>query len=155
MSFNGVQELPKSPGPTQTQPYSASAVAYAADVTQSRSVFSETDNSSAAGLYISTGSSNLQVASSSNIGLPAVNNTWYALQGILNGASSVIRLNGTENTGSAGTDPISATSTIHFGRDFFGDFWVGRAMEAGIWPSSFSATIRATMENNQRGYWGF
>ena len=81
--------------------------------------------------------------------------TWYAFQGVGNGASSVNYVNGTTVNGSAGTDGIPSSTAVRIGQDGFGSFFGGTSVEYGIWPSGFSGGNLSSMNSNIRTYWGF
>ena len=82
----------------------------------------------------------------------ATDNAWLALQGVLNGASSIGSVNGSSNTVNAGTGGLG-------GNTRFGDNSTsglnGRAVEIGVWPVAFSSANNTAMSANQRAYWGF
>jgi hypothetical protein len=72
--------------------------------------------------------------------------SWFVAVGVLNGASSVLRVNGSEVAGNTGTAVYTALD--------IGNGLSGRtcefAMQAGVWD----ATTRATAEANAKAYWG-
>jgi hypothetical protein len=72
---------------------------------------------------------------------------WFVAVGVLNGANSVLRVNGSEVTGDTGTAYYNAL-------DIGNGALIGRtcefAMQAGVWD----ATTRATAEANAKAYWG-
>jgi hypothetical protein len=85
----------------------------------------------------------------------ATDGTWHALQGVLNGASSVMNVNGTSGTtGASGTNGITAGGGFYFGRSAFGDL-TGSMTEGGVWPFAFTGANMTALSGNQRAYWGF
>lgn len=93
-------------------------------------------------------------------GLELVNTdaaVWNSAQGIANGASSAINLNGLSNvTGDAGSRGLGGgSSDIMLGRDGSGfDDFAGLITEAGIWPVAFALDNSIAVSGNQRSYWG-
>ena len=81
-------------------------------------------------------------------------NTWYALQFIVNGASSVISRNGTEATGDAGANTIAAR-TLMIGDVHAGDPMSGSIMEVGVLTTgAIDSTPRTALNTNMRGGYG-
>lgn len=94
------------------------------------------------------------VFQSINVTAPAADGSWHALQGVFNGASSDMNVNGVSTPGDDGTLPGNTTN------DFIGEFsnsqfLLGQATEFGRWPFAFTPVQSANMSANQRGYWGF
>lgn len=96
------------------------------------------------------GANTLGLFSAGTTTVTANDSVWHATQGVFNGASSVINVDGTGTTvnpGSGGGTTIvqigDAVRTINF------DF-----TEGGMWASSFSAGNRTSMCQNQQAYWG-
>lgn len=82
---------------------------------------------------------------------PATDNTWHSVQGVLNGASSVISVDGTETTGTAAGGTTAAAPLI-----------IGAAsttcngVEAVVWDNLVStAAQRISLTNNQRAFGKF
>lgn len=79
---------------------------------------------------------------------------WHALQGVCNGSSSDVNVDGSVNTGnpgSAGCDAaiyvfVNASSAQRFDGSF---------VEAGIWGVAFSGANSTAMSTQQHAYWGF
>jgi hypothetical protein len=82
-------------------------------------------------------------------------NTFYSLQGVFNGASSVVTVNGTDTTGTIGGNGISGAHVLQMGNDDFGEALPGAIVEQGVWPIAFSSGQRTSMSSNQRAFWGF
>lgn len=81
-------------------------------------------------------------------------NVFYALNGVFNGASSIISIDGTETTGldlgnttGAFGKPAAGLTT--------GFVLTGNVAEMGIWPVGFSSGNNSSMSANQHTYWGF
>ena len=80
----------------------------------------------------------------------SADNVWHSMQGVVNGASSVFNVDGTETTGSI-TGSITANSTGIFGANTvtctFG--------EAVVWDNyALTATERTALQTNQKSFWG-
>lgn len=87
---------------------------------------------------------------------PAVSaSTWHVAQGVANGSSSVLNIDGTDNTGSVGTDFFRSNTAVNLGSGGISGYTaVGEFAEGGIWPSGFSSSQRTSMCQNEQGYWG-
>lgn len=88
----------------------------------------------------------------------AANGSFHAFQGILNGASSAVFIDGTATTGlSAGTNGIS-TAPIQIGSAGGSLFFDGYLCEVGLWGSAFTTTGGGQadlMNSNQHGSNGY
>jgi len=103
-------------------------------------------NSSANGIYEYSGGSPVSTA--------ATDGSYYAIQAIFNGASSIITVNGTDNSvASSGNIGWSAGHVGIADQNNGGNTidW----LEAGVWGIAFNGTQRTNMNSNQRTYWGF
>jgi hypothetical protein len=87
-------------------------------------------------------------ASGSIITATATTAVWHATQTLLNGASSGLYIDGTNNTGNPGTAGMSGVINLTNGST---NGYIG---EAGIWNGDTSANDSA-VNSNQRTYWGF
>jgi hypothetical protein len=127
---------------TQSVPYSWAVVAErTANVTTKQAVIG-----SSGALNVSMGfaaSANTVYVDGS--GSSAVNNgssiadsAFHALQGVVNGASSVIAADGNETTGNAGNTAFSA-NTSRIMRFAGGSSMDGVWMEGGMWPGAFTS----------------
>ena len=85
------------------------------------------------------------------------NNTWHALLSILNGSSSSINADGTQQTGTLGTSGITSSANAFLAFNAGGTQAVfAFTMEFGLWPSAFSAgNITAMNANGHAAYGGF
>jgi hypothetical protein len=84
----------------------------------------------------------------------AADSTWHTVQFTLNGGSSEIIVDGgTPTTGAAGAGVMSAALLIF--KEGFGNFLVGNITEMGLWSGTQSAPDKASLNANQRAYWGF
>lgn len=77
-------------------------------------------------------------------------NAIHAMQGLLNGASSVIYVDGSSSNVSAGTNAPSSS----FCMGNCNNGLAGISMEAGWWSGDKSASF-SSMNSNQHSYWGF
>jgi hypothetical protein len=71
---------------------------------------------------------------------------WFIMVGVVNGASSVLRVNGVEVAGNCGTQ--AAASALRLGNG-----WLGRYCEQVFWDGAFDLTTRASVEANAKAYW--
>lgn len=101
-------------------------------------------------VYIFGGSGNVNSATVSN-------NAWHAFQGVFNGSSSLVNLDGVDgSTANGGSDGLDTATTSVFGQDRFNDFLDGSMVEIGAWSVSFTTTgVSASMSSNQHTAWGF
>jgi hypothetical protein len=127
------------------------------------SSFSFRNTGSAAGDLLSTNSvtnfgytssaNQFALFSGANATATAADNTWNAIQGLANGASSSIYVNGSltgslaaGSTNWGGVGGAFSAISCEFG------CLDGKITEVGIWYSNQSAN-NAAMDTNQRGYW--
>jgi hypothetical protein len=77
-------------------------------------------------------------------------NVWHAMQGVLNGASSAINVDGTDNGSlNAGTNAYSAVA-LRVCRDGNGNSGGNQLVpEFGLWPAALDATHRGLVNTNQ------
>lgn len=98
------------------------------------------------------------VAAGTNLTAAISDNTWYAVQGLLNGngTSSAINVNGSDTTGAAGTGGIASGATLSICRAL-GSQGRGYIAEALIWGSSATTTStdRTNIYNNQHSANGY
>lgn len=87
-----------------------------------------------------------------NDGATAALNTWYAIQSVVNGASSVIARNGSEFTGDGGAQPTT-TAPFTLGAAS-GDPFTGSFLEAGYVAGSISGGNRTSLNTNMRAAYG-
>ncbi len=99
---------------------------------------------------------------SSKITLGSVtDNSFHAIQGVVNGASSIIAADGTESTGSAGSTGFS-TNTSRIMRFAGGSSMDGMWMEGGMYPGAFTgggggqiSSINSNAHDATSGYGSF
>jgi hypothetical protein len=94
------------------------------------------------------------IISTSAVGLnaAATDNALHSLQGMYNGASSKIAIDGSSTTGGAGTDALS--STFNLSGAALGTVFVGTFCEGYVFAGDISANF-AAISTNQRAFWGF
>jgi hypothetical protein len=137
---------------TLTQPYSVAAVA---DGTTSANVLTV----SYAGyvlFYNETGVSGAVTLWDPSAAGPAVtttNNVAHALNGVLNGASSVLNVDGTDTAAASGAGSASGALSLG-GIGGVGDYLDGEFEEFGLWSGSFSSGQRTLVCDNARLYYG-
>ncbi len=81
----------------------------------------------------------------------ATDNTIHALQGMLNGASSKLMVDGSTTTGAGGSNVVG--TNLCFGQCAAIPL-TGISFEGGLWAGDQSANFTA-MNSNQHTYWGF
>lgn len=78
---------------------------------------------------------------------------YHAVQTVFNGAASDSNIDGVSNVMNIGTN--AASGMFSYSDDQFGNHWNGNSTEIGIWPFAFTSAQSATMNINQRSYWGY
>lgn len=82
----------------------------------------------------------------------ATDGVFHTSQTVVNAASSDLVVDGVSNTGDAGSDTIGNRFLI--GSTAAANFLSGSVVEAGVWPSAFSAGNKTSMNTNQTTFWG-
>jgi hypothetical protein len=88
----------------------------------------------------------------------AADSVFHATQGLASGASSVIYVDGTSTSVSAGTNVlagISGADYLYLGSDNFGDNCDCSFLEGGYFPFGLSTTQMAALNANQHAAYGF
>lgn len=82
-------------------------------------------------------------------------NAWHAIQTLFNGASSVISMDNTETSGSAGTQSAfdTVTAPIRLGNDIT-SFFSGSALEIGYIAATVSGSDRTSLNSNAHAAYG-
>lgn len=94
-----------------------------------------------------------EVGSTAGIDAAATDNSYHAVQAVLNNTSSVVVVDGgTATTGTTAAGGFSA-SQLRFCRN--GASLDGTVMEAGMWPVAFNATQYGNLNTNQHGINGY
>jgi hypothetical protein len=146
---------PPSVNFSQSQPMMFSAVAIAT-TDGNRAIIGDSGGGLIVGFSLGTLKPHLYGGTNDEQTASTTANTKSALNYVLNGASSAVRLNGaTTNYGATpGTFVITSGSTLmEVGDDAFGEFFDGNIAELGI--EAYTAGDESTIETNQRGYYGF
>ena len=130
------------------QPYSISSVARRTGNFSAYNDITGSANNPQFGFNNSADNAFMYAGSTPSVSAP--DNTIYSLQGLFNGASSSLYLNGTPNTVNPGT--TSASSTMCIGG--CNQHLTGDVFEVGWWASSLSSSF-VGLSANQRAYWGF
>jgi hypothetical protein len=156
MVFNGTSHLLQTPNPasSQIQPYTMSGVA---ERTGNTSVFADIigANTNAVQFLFNSGANQFTLyAGSVASPVTANDSAYHAIQGVYNGSSSIIYVDGTQTTGlSAGASALGNTAPIILGAG--NNYLTGNIAEAGIWPIGLNTTQQSNMNSNQHTYWGF
>ena len=106
-----------------------------------------------AGNRISNGASasTVQLRGTGSLTAPATDAIWNAANGVANGASSVLQINGAETTGT-----VTVVTTAAVPSAFGAISTTCNATELGVWDNvAFAAGARTALNGNQRSYWGF
>lgn len=134
------------------QSYTLSAVGERTGSTSSFSdILGNSDTSPQLGFSNSTNTA-LQFAGSVATAT-ANDNIFHAMNAIYNGASSTFYIDGSSNSVSAGTDPITSANAFNLGTG--NNALTGNIAEVGVWSSAFSGGQLSSMNSNQHSYWGF
>lgn len=153
IQFTGTQSLVLS-SLSQAQPYSFSVVS---DQVGPGAVGAGYFGAAGpAAMLLDGGSANqvrLYAGSAFAPNVTAANGTAHAIQGVFNGASSILNVDGTGTTGSPGAASLSGNFIL--GNTFSGGTsWLGRIGEAGEWGVGFSTGNNTSLCGNQRLYYG-
>lgn len=104
-----------------------------------------------------TGAANqVQLYDGSAVTATVADSVWHAMQGVSNGASGVINVNGTETTGNTGSAGTGGGGVISVGGRAGSNnvYMTAIGSEWGIWLSGFTSGNRTSMNSNMRTYWG-
>lgn len=158
MTFNGSQFLQvTNSGVTnsQSQPYTISFVAKRTGNTSAVSDVFSADSAFQSG-FCNAANQGLMFAGSF-LCATANDNSWHAMQQIYNSASSVLYIDGSSNSGDAGTNTIASSASIYIGGVTSGpaNTLAGTIGEVGLWGSGFSGGNQSAMNTNQHSRWGF
>lgn len=163
MATSGTQQLVSASAVTQSQPYTSVSIAETTNAGTSGSLFTwgNAGNSDGGAIYLapSAGNPQLYCGSALHSAGTAVINTWYALEGVCNGGSSLLYVDGSTSglgvTGSAGNTALASSGFFRMANDAFSDLAIGRYVEGGYWAGAFSGGQSSSMSSNVHGYWGF
>jgi hypothetical protein len=125
------------------------------NVTSFQAVIDFNDNNSFLGFVNSANTARL-AGSAGQIAPTAADNAWHAMNGVLNGASSVLNVDGTETSGSLTTPSENSPACFlgSSGSQCSSNPLAGKIAEGGIWATAFSGTQRTNLCHNQFTYWG-
>jgi hypothetical protein len=139
---------------TQSQPYSLVVIAQQPDNATDQGIIAIDDGGfNGAGTNYTSGA-NFRAYSGLSFDQAATTNTMHALQAIFDGASSVNRVDGSETTGNAGTQSLTAYSIA------LGAFGPGTQhsnhviMEGGYVAGTISAGNRTSLNSNMHAAYG-
>jgi hypothetical protein len=149
------------------QPYSISAVFTATSAAGYCYVYSADNQQGALGLddpAASTGSFDIATDTTNYVKTagPLTTGSWYAIQGYYNGASSVLRSNGADTTGTITARSLTnggAANSVHlssYAPAGYPQGYAGRFAEFIVFANpGLSSALRTSLESNQRSYFGF
>lgn len=152
LRFSGANFMANNSGtPVAAQPFSMSGVAIrTANFAASSAVIIEpTANEGVSFQAANT----VRIASATALNGTASDSSWHAIQGVANGASSAINVDGTDTTGTAGATAPSSTLRVGGQSNAVAPL-TGNITEAGIWSIAFASGDRTSMCHNQFVYWG-
>lgn len=155
MLFNGSsQRLQSSNSATsQAQPYTYSGVANSTNNSGNQSLVTF-NSGGVTQLAFSNANNQAKIFAGSNLTAVAAGGSFHALQGVFNGASSDMNVDGASATGNAGA--AASVGTINLSSvGGSSQYMNGSVAEAGAWPSAFNGTQSTNMSSNQHSYWGF
>lgn len=133
--------------PSTAQPYTYSSMAF------------QTTNVTGGIYYSGTNGIEMSFRATPGIGMRAPTDqniafasaTWYAIQEVFNGASSVMYVNGGSTSTSPGTAALGGS--WFFGTDNFSQPLNGKVSEFGAWAVGFNSTQQSNMNSNQTTYY--
>jgi hypothetical protein len=153
MTFNSSTQQLNVTGFNLAQPFSMVSAAKPTSVAALQSLM---DDSSSVFLLINTTPVlRMDDNSITLLGSAVSSGTWFVMQGVYSGASSVATVNSTDTTGTVGTVGLSNGNTLTIGNDGFNLAFTGSMGENGIWPIGFSSGQRSSIASNIRTFWGF
>ncbi|SRR5229473_165653 len=136
---------------TAPQPFSMSGIADRTTGASLQFFFATSNTTGMAG----DGTNSFTLYAGNTNDVTAANNAYHAVQGLFNGVSSSIQIDGTLTTGqNAGAQTASAQPVIGGGNSGGGFPFPGNILEVGIWSGDQSSHFSA-MNSNQHTYWGF
>lgn len=114
-----------------------------------------TANSDGIGLYFNNAANQVALFGAAALTASATDGNWHAVQGLNNGASSQVMVDGTTTSGTAGSTSIAFGGSFSIvGPNAASDNLTGNFFEAGMWAGDVSSKF-ASINNNQRAFWGF
>lgn len=158
MRFDGVNDYLDTTAFAQAQPFTVSDVATRTGNFTTIGTLIRGDNGTQF-IFRYAGAANQvhMYAGTSPAAKTASDSAWHAFNVVFNGASSVLKVDATDNTVNAGTNGLTGgaqnltVGTVPGGGS---EYFTGDLTEEGVWGSGFSATSRTNMCNNQYTYWG-
>lgn len=139
---------------TQAQPFTISAVG---ERTGAFSSFGDIYSNDSGGTQVgfSNSANNALEYAGTVQSATAADSAWHSLQFVINGASSLIYVEGTSTSASPGAATLaSGGHGICADNNNGGNPATGNVTEVGIW-GAFSPSQASAMTANQRAYWGF
>lgn len=149
IQFASGQNLFQPSGSGASLPYSSTMVAERTGsfTTQARVLYGA---SQFIVMGFDTSANTITLNAGNDLSATAADSAWHAAQGLINGSSSALFIDGTNTTGNAGTNT--------FGGGEFGlsgtPGLIGNWREDGWWAANTSANA-AAITTNQRLFWGF
>lgn len=143
---------------TSTQPFTVSFVAERTSTTSFNTVVSP-DNSTSVQLGFSNSANTGLIFAGTVVSVSSVNdNTWHAMNMVLNGASSIYQIDALTGTVNPGTNAMGGTQALRIGDNGVGtNGFTGNFLEAGIILSTAlsSGTLASLNSNQHAAYGGF
>ena len=153
MTFNGVQFLQLAGSYTQAQPLTYSVVSERTGALTSVNALYEQDFTPFTQISYEASANTIRIYGGTVLTATASDNAWHAIQGVLNGASSVINVDNTQTTGNAGAGGMASGHVNYLGAAGGTQILNGKLTELGIHPSAISTANQTALCHNQRLYW--
>jgi hypothetical protein len=139
----------------QTQPWTISTVARRTSNFTAVQVIWANELSNSLQLRFDGAANTLMMYAGTAQNATATDNVYHAIQGVFNGASSDINVDGTANVVNVGTQVQSSQPSTMGSYDVDSFGLDGNILELGEWPIAFTPTQSSNMSANQHAYWGF
>lgn len=151
VAFSGAQVLAATSLTSASQPYTYSSAARVDKPTTGRLATGE--NFQTEGVIAGAAASQIQIFSPTVQTATAATYVWHAFQGIFNGASSSMEIDGASTSASPGTTVSATVLGVGGGVNVF-NCAIATIFEVGKWPVGFSAGNVSSMNTNQHAIGG-
>lgn len=153
LACNGTRYLAKASVTSTAQPLSTTGVAIRTGGTGGFTEIGASSTSNTMQFGGSNSANTWYIFSNSIVTRTVTDNAWHAAQGVFNGASSVLNVDGSETSGNVSN--LGALANMGLCAFASGSgIWVGNVTEFGWWPVGFSSGNRSSLRSNQSAYWG-
>lgn len=154
MTWSGSQTLlsANATNALHPQPFSVSGVGQRTGSFTSYGDILGTSGGSIQLAYNNSANTALLYAGNLSLTATAADSSFHAIQGLLNGVSSILYIDGSSTSGNPGGTSFPSVEFMCVGT--CGNPTTGKSTEGGVWFSDTSANFSA-LNANQRAYWGF